>query len=56
MILYCIICYLVMLGMIIEDEKKNGKYKYAWLSFLASPFLLPIIIGMKLEEQNKKEK
>jgi len=54
MILYCIICHLVMLGMIIEDEKKNGIYKYAWIAFLTAPFLLPIFIGMKLEEQTKK--
>jgi hypothetical protein len=44
-----------MLGMIIEDEKKNGKYKYAWVAFLAAPFLLPIYIGMRIEEERNKK-
>jgi hypothetical protein len=43
-----------MLGMIIEDDKKNGEHKYALITFILAPFLLPIFIGMELEKQTKK--
>lgn len=55
MILYCIICYLFMIGMIVEDEKQSGKYKYAWLAFIFSPVLVPIFIGMLIQEQDKEK-
>ena len=55
MILYCVICYLIMLGMIIEDERENGKlWKSSWIAFIFAPFLLPIFIGMYIQETSKK--
>lgn len=51
MILYCIVCYLIMLGMIVKDKEKNGSFKYAFIVFILSPFLLPIFIGMNLEPE-----
>lgn len=57
MIVYCIICYFVILGMLLQDKEQTGKlYVNAFITFLAAPFLLPLIIGMKIEEHNKKEK
>ena len=44
-----------MLGMIVADEKNNGKYKYAWLVFIVAPVITPIFIGMCLQEQDKEK-
>lgn len=55
MILYCVICYLIMLGMIITDsEKKNGVYKRTWIILIFSPILLPMFIGRIIQQQNHK--
>jgi len=42
-----------MLGMIVASNEKNGKYKYAFIAFILAPFLLPIFIGMELEQTKK---
>jgi hypothetical protein len=53
MILYCILSYLFMLGMIIQDKEKNGIYRHAFIMFILSPILLPIFLGMNYEEKNQ---
>ena len=52
MILYCIISYLVILGMLVEAKNHNDNFEYPWLIFILSPFMLPLFIGMKLEEKS----
>lgn len=43
-----------MLGIIMQDEEQTGKkYKYVWAAFILSPLILPIFIGIKLEEKFK---
>jgi len=54
--LYIVISYLVMLGMIAETYESNSQTPgEAWLCWLFSPFVLPILIGMSLAETKKKK-
>lgn len=54
-LLYVIISYLVMLGMLIESyEKSMSVPTYAWLIWLFSPVTFPIIIGLIIEESRNK--
>lgn len=49
---YIIVSYLVMLGMMIESYEKIDDMKaYAILSWLVSPIVLPIIIGMMISKK-----
>ena len=44
-----------MIGMLLKDKEKNGKlYEHAFISCIISPILLPIVIGMKIEESSEK--
>ena len=52
MILYCILSYLIMLGMMIEAQQHDDNFKFPWLIFILAPFTFPMFIGMKLEEKN----
>lgn len=55
-ILYIIISYLVMLGMIIGkyDNSKDVETE-AWFMLVFSPIILPIILGMNYYESNKNK-
>ena len=47
--LYIIISYLVMLGVMIESYEKLDDMKgYAIASYIFSPIVLPILIGMMI--------
>lgn len=47
--LYIITSYLVMLGVMIESyEKIDDRKAYAIASYIFSPIVLPILIGMML--------
>lgn len=47
--LYIIVSYLVMLGIMIESyEKADDMKAYAIVSWMFSPFILPILIGMMI--------
>lgn len=54
MILYIILSYLIMMGMIIETYSKRTVPTEAYFMWILSPILLPILIGMQLSEQSKK--
>ena len=49
LILYCIVCYLIMIGMFVEENSKMEKEKTSpvWTLILA-PLIVPIFIGMKI--------
>lgn len=51
MILYIILSYLIMLGMIIESSYKQTVNKEYYYMFVFSPIVLPIIVGMMLVEK-----
>jgi hypothetical protein len=53
MLVYCIVCYLVVLGMIIENYHKKSVPIDVYFIFALSPILLPIFIGMMLTEKSK---
>jgi hypothetical protein len=54
MILYCVICYLIMLGLIIEDgSNKTSDWWSIILLLMLAPLLIPIFIGMYLEKISK---
>ena len=46
LILYIVLSYLVILGMMIENYSENEPPKEAWLMFTISPIILPVLIGM----------
>lgn len=50
MILYCAISYLIMLGMMIEEESED---KLPWWPLILAPLLVPIFIGMEIANKNK---
>ena len=51
MILYIILSYLIMLGMMIESSYKQSVNKEYYYMFVFSPIVLPIIVGMMLVEK-----
>jgi heme O synthase-like polyprenyltransferase len=51
MILYIILSYLIVLGMIIESSYKQSVNKEYYYMFVFSPIVLPIIVGMMLVEK-----
>jgi len=50
MTLYCIVCYLIMLGMIVEDHDNSEEKYISYWSLVLAPLLVPIFIGMKIQE------
>jgi hypothetical protein len=55
-LLYVMVTYLVMLGMLIESFVKNQDVPTeAWFIWLLSPITLPVIIGMEIAS-NKQSK
>jgi len=54
MILYCIICYLIMLGVVLGAKDKDDCFEYQWALVLFAPLLLPIFIGVELEKISRK--
>lgn len=49
--LYLALSYLVVLGMMIENYSKTEPPKEAWLMFMFSPIVLPVLIGMMISEK-----
>lgn len=55
MILYVMITYLVMLGMLIESFRKTHDVPTeAWIIWALSPISFPIIIGMEIADKQQK--
>jgi hypothetical protein len=50
-LLYIVLSYLVVLGMILEGYSENDPPREAWLVFLLSPVTLPVIIGMMISKK-----
>jgi hypothetical protein len=51
-ILYVIVTYLIMLGMLIQSFTKNQNVPTeAWFILAFSPVTLPIIIGMEIADR-----
>ena len=54
-LLYMFISYMMMLGIIFENYEKNSDVPLSsWMIWLFSPIVLPIIIGMMLDEKKNK--
>lgn len=52
MILYVMITYLVMLGMLIQSFTKNQEVPTeVWFIWLLSPITFPVIIGMEIADR-----
>jgi hypothetical protein len=55
MILYVMITYLVMLGMLIESFRKNHNVPTeVWIIWALSPITFPVIIGMEIADKQQK--
>jgi hypothetical protein len=53
-LLYVFISYMIMLGMIFDSHSKNSDVPLStWMVWLFSPIVLPIILGMILNEKSK---
>jgi hypothetical protein len=53
-LLYMIVTYLVMLGMLIQSFTKNNDVPTeAWFIWLLSPITFPVIIGMEIAERKE---
>lgn len=56
--LYIIICYLVAIGLLIEQraqDKESVKFTSdTFFQFILTPILLPIVLGMMLQEKDKE--
>jgi hypothetical protein len=54
LVLYIMITYLVMLGMLIQSFTKNQDVPTeAWFIWLLSPITFPVIIGMEIAERKE---
>ncbi len=52
MILYCIVCYLMMGGIIIADYENVVRVdRESWIAFILSPVVLPVFLGFTLNEK-----
>jgi hypothetical protein len=53
-LLYVMVTYLVMLGMLIQSFIKNQDIPIeAWFIWLLSPITFPVIIGMEIAERKE---
>lgn len=54
MILYIMVTYLIMLGMLIESFRKTEETPIeAWVIWALSPITFPVIIGMEIADRKK---
>lgn len=56
MILYCIISYFIMFGILLDQNRTfdTVKYQDVVISLLA-PFIVPIILGMRINGRRDEE-
>lgn len=53
-LLYMMVTYLIMLGMLIQSFTKNHDVPTeAWFIWALSPITFPVIIGMEIAEKKK---
>jgi hypothetical protein len=49
MILYCIVCYIIMVGVLLEEYASIGSLDSAdILGFIFSPIVIPVLFGMHI--------
>ncbi len=54
MILYCIVCYIVVFGMLLDEHTRLEEWSQADIFFfLFSPLTAPIVLGMSINNKNK---
>lgn len=57
MILYCIVCYLIVTGMLIDEHSSADDWTASDIFFfLIAPITAPIFIGMHINGRTKNEK
>lgn len=57
MILYCIVCYLIVTGMLIDEHSNIDDWSGSDVFFfLIAPITAPIFIGMHINGRTKHEK
>lgn len=56
MIIYCIVCYLIMFGILLDQNKSFDTVKSNDLIIsLLAPLIVPIIIGMRINNTNDEK-
>ena len=56
MILYCTVCYLIMFGILVDQNKSFDDLKYQDLVIsLLAPLIVPIIIGMRINNKSNEK-
>ena len=53
-LLYIFICYMIMLGMMLETYDDKSIPAEAWFMLVLSPIILPVLIGGMLIEKSKR--
>lgn len=54
-LLYILLSYMIMLGMMIETYEGKSVPTEAFFMFAFSPIVLPVLIGMMIVENQKKQ-
>ena len=56
MILYCLVSYFVMFGILLDQNRDFDTLKYQDLVIsLFAPFIVPIIIGMRINDKRDEK-
>ena len=54
--LYCIVCYLIMLGMVMDEyDELSDVDTEMFIPIILSPIFVPIFIGIELNGKTKQE-
>jgi len=56
MILYCTVCYFIMFGILLDQNRDFDTLKYQDLVIsLFAPFIVPIIVGMRINDKRDEK-
>lgn len=55
MILYCVVCYLIMFGILLDQHESLSTIRYEDLIIsLLAPLIVPIIFGMAINNKSNE--
>ena len=56
MILYCVVCYLIMFGILLDQHQSFETFKYEdFILSLFAPIIVPIIFGMHINDKRDEQ-
>lgn len=55
MLIYCFVCYLIMIGVLLKEEEHSGHLTNVdILMAIFAPIVVPILLGMYINSNNNK--